>query len=100
MTVRSVVQALTLASVLLLSSHAAEPPDARKQVVSAGEASRDATLSTARIKLEEGFKAELYAAEPLLANPVAFCFDNTGSIYVVETYRIHAGVTDNRSHMY
>ena len=45
-----------------------------------------------------GLKAEVFAAEPLLANPVAFCFDEQGRAYVAETFRLHRGVTDNRSH--
>lgn len=89
-----------LSAMVLIQAQAAEPPDDQKKAVSAGEPSRDAKLSTSRIKLPSGLKAELYAAEPLLANPVAFCFDPKGNIYVAETYRIHAGVTDNRSHMY
>ncbi len=42
----------------------------------------------------------LFAAEPQLANPVAFGTDEKGRFYVVETFRLKAGVTDNRSHMY
>ena len=47
----------------------------------------------------EDLKIELFAAEPLLANPVAFCFDEKGRCYVAETFRIQHGVTDNRGHM-
>lgn len=46
-----------------------------------------------------GMKASLFAAEPLLANPVAFCFDEKGRCFVAETFRLHKGVTDNRVHM-
>lgn len=53
-----------------------------------------------RMRLPEGFEARVWAAEPLLANPVAFCFDESGRCYVAETFRLHAGVTDNRNHMY
>jgi quinoprotein glucose dehydrogenase len=53
----------------------------------------------ARIHVPGGLKIELFAAEPLLANPVAFCFDEKGRCYVAETFRIHHGVTDNRGHM-
>ena len=53
----------------------------------------------ARIRVPTGTKATLVAAEPLLANPVSFCFDEKGNIYVAETFRLHSGVTDNRSHM-
>lgn len=52
-----------------------------------------------RFRVPKGFKVELVAAEPLLANPVAFCVDHQGRFYVAETYRLHAGVTDIRGHM-
>ena len=51
------------------------------------------------LKLPPGFKAELIAAEPHLANPVSFSIDEHGRIYVCETFRLHAGVTDIRGHM-
>ena len=44
-------------------------------------------------------KVELFAAEPYLANPVAFCVDEKGVFYVAETFRHGAGVTDTRNHM-
>jgi quinoprotein glucose dehydrogenase len=47
----------------------------------------------------EGLKVELVAAEPHLANPVAFTIDEQGRFFVVETFRLHAGVTDIRGHM-
>jgi quinoprotein glucose dehydrogenase len=52
-----------------------------------------------RFELPEGFAAELWAAEPHLANPVAFYVDFDGRVWVAETFRLHAGVTDMRSHM-
>ena len=62
-------------------------------------ASPDAARSMTLIRVPAGLKLELYAAEPLLANPVAFSFDEKGRAYVVETFRLHHGVTDNRGHM-
>src|SRR5262245_33988187 len=53
-----------------------------------------------RIRVPAGLKVELWAAEPLLANPVCFAFDEKGRAYVAETFRLHAGVTDNRNNMY
>jgi quinoprotein glucose dehydrogenase len=53
----------------------------------------------ARIRVPSGLKIDLFAAEPLLANPVAFCFDEKGACFVAETFRIQQGVTDNRNHM-
>jgi quinoprotein glucose dehydrogenase len=50
-------------------------------------------------RVPEGVKVELFAAEPLLANPVAFCIDERGTFYVAETFRLGAGVTDTRGHM-
>jgi quinoprotein glucose dehydrogenase len=46
-----------------------------------------------------GLTVELFAAEPLLANPVAFCIDEKGVTYVAETFRLGEGVTDTREHI-
>ncbi len=62
-------------------------------------ASPEAAQSIKSIRLAPGLKVELFAAEPLLANPVALTIDDRGKFYVAETFRLHAGVTDNRSHM-
>jgi glucose/arabinose dehydrogenase len=43
-----------------------------------------------------GFKVDLFAAEPDLANPVAFHIDERGRFYVVETFRLSTGVLDIR----
>src|SRR4051812_29284424 len=53
-----------------------------------------------RMQLAKGVSADLWAAEPHVANIVAFAFDEKGRCYVAETFRLHAGVTDNRGHMY
>ena len=45
-----------------------------------------------------GLKIELVAAEPMLANPVAFTFDSQGRLYICETFRQKYGVEDNRGH--
>src|SRR5262245_58101507 len=87
---------LTLAGVLpaltVLFSFAQDPQ--------APPASREAVQAVKGFRVPKGMKAELFAAEPLLAHPVAFCFDEKGRCYVAETYRLHHGVTDNRQHMY
>ena len=46
-----------------------------------------------RMTLPDGFKAELLAAEPDLVQPIAFCWDERGRIWVVEgnTYPERAG---------
>jgi len=63
-------------------------------------ASDEGAQAMARFKLPEGWKVELVAAEPLLANPVCFYLDHDGkTAYVGETFRHHKGVTDIRDHM-
>ncbi len=51
-----------------------------------------------QFRIPAGMKGELFAAEPMLANPVAFCFDEHGRVFVAETYRQQKGVEDNRFH--
>ncbi|MFO0827650.1 MAG: HEAT repeat domain-containing protein [Phycisphaerales bacterium] len=41
--------------------------------------------------------AALYAMEPLVRDPVAFCFDERGRIYIAESARQERGIEDNRS---
>lgn len=62
------------------------------------EASEDGERAIARIIKPAGFEIQLFAAEPMLANPVAFYIDHLGRFYVAETFRHHAGVTDMREH--
>src|SRR6266550_2060741 len=63
------------------------------------KASDDWKKTVQRMQLPAGVKADLWAAEPHVANIVAFAFDEKGRCYVAETFRLHRGVTDNRSHM-
>ncbi|MFO0803169.1 MAG: PVC-type heme-binding CxxCH protein [Gemmataceae bacterium] len=72
------------AFVLLLSFADAQKPDER----------------VAPVKVEKGLQVEVWAAEPLLKNPVAFCFDEKGNAYVAETNRVNAGTPDTRSFMH
>jgi quinoprotein glucose dehydrogenase len=62
-------------------------------------ASDEGQKAIKRIRVPAGTVATLVAAEPLLANPVCICFDEKGNLYVAETFRLHSGVTDNRSYM-
>ncbi len=67
----------------------------------AAPADASAEESLAQIKFTDAnLKATLWAAEPLLANPVAFAFDEKGRVFVAETTRFRNGVPDTRSHMY
>jgi quinoprotein glucose dehydrogenase len=62
-------------------------------------ASDEPLTAVKKIRVPPGLQINLWAAEPLLANPVCFCFDGKGRCYVAETWRLHAGVTDIRGHM-
>ncbi len=47
--------------------------------------------------IAEGLSKELVAAEPLLEDPIAICFDEQGRMYVAESQRVNRGVEDNRT---
>ncbi|HYP18338.1 MAG TPA: PVC-type heme-binding CxxCH protein, partial [Opitutus sp.] len=63
-------------------------------------ASREGEQALERMKLPPGLKASLWAAEPMLANPVAFNFDEQGRIFVAETYRYRTSVLDIRDYLW
>ncbi len=63
------------------------------------KASDEAVKSLPKFKRASNLTMSVWAAEPLLAQPVAFCFDEKGRCYVAETFRHSHGTTDNRSHM-
>lgn len=67
--------------------------------VESAAASPGARLAAATLRVPPGFKVTAVASEPLLSNPVAFCFDPAGRIFVAETHRIKHGTEDNRDHM-
>ena len=71
----------------------AEPstkPPARKEPPSAEQVAKAAVVA-------HGLQIEVWAAEPLLANPVAFAFDNQGRAWVAETNRRKSSYLDIRS---
>jgi quinoprotein glucose dehydrogenase len=49
---------------------------------------------------DKNLKLEVWAAEPHLANPVAFAFDEKGRCFVAETFRHTQGVPDVRGKPY
>lgn len=84
------------ASALLASAVTAQHGEYKPYVA---PASGEAADAIARMKAPDGFQVKLWAAEPLLANPVAMYVSNKGEVYVAETYRIKSGVDDIRDHM-
>jgi quinoprotein glucose dehydrogenase len=96
---------LTLAGILSTSrtllAQATGPdyvPD-RPYAPKVAPASKEAETALQRIHVPPGLRIDLFAAEPMLANPVCFCVDAQNRFYVAETFRFQSGVTDDRSHM-
>ncbi|MHC5542971.1 DUF7133 domain-containing protein, partial [Singulisphaera rosea] len=88
---RSLVQAVVIG--LWLGSWAmAAPPEVQTQT-------QPPALNAAppAFRVPKGLKVELFAAEPQLANPVAFCLDEQGRVYVAEEYRFNRGTEENRT---
>ncbi len=56
-------------------------------------------IALKKFTVAPGLRVNLWAEEPLLANPVAFTFDNKGRAFVVETYRRRTSVPDIRKNM-
>jgi len=52
--------------------------------------------AAAVVLADKNLKVDVWAAEPLLANPVCFTFDEKGRCFVVETFRHTHGVADTR----
>jgi quinoprotein glucose dehydrogenase len=94
---RPIVVLLAALSLTSQAQHQLSQSKASKAYVA--PASDEAQLAIKRIKPAAGLKVDLWAAEPMLANPVAFCFDEKGRAYVCETFRLGAGVDDIRGIM-
>lgn len=89
---------ITSHSVFVASTIAQEKPVYTPKIASASE---EAERAMKGFKLPDGVRVSLFAAEPMLANPVAFCVDEQGRVFVAETFRQgKAGVTDNRDNMH
>src|SRR3982751_6471943 len=67
---------------LTIHSHAAEPEVAAADLPRIPPTPPEKVLSTFKIK--PGFKIELVAAEPLVVDPIALCFDEDSRMYVIE----------------
>jgi quinoprotein glucose dehydrogenase len=81
------------------AADAADDKPAKEPPPRVAEASDEGQQALKRFRVPDGMTGSLWAAEPMLANPVCFCFDEKGRCFVAETFRLHKGVTDNRGHM-
>jgi quinoprotein glucose dehydrogenase len=95
---RSFVACLVFSVLAVAAPSFALPPDEESRP-KVQPASDEGEKAIARFRIPAGLKVELFAAEPMLANPVAFAIDEKNRFYVAETFRLHAGVTDTRNHM-
>jgi quinoprotein glucose dehydrogenase len=62
-------------------------------------AREEAQQAIKKFRVAPGFKVDLFAHEPQLFNPVAFCLDEQGRIYVSETGRYRSSTLDVRHYM-
>src|SRR5881392_462322 len=83
--------------VLVEAQH--QQADSRESKAFVAPASDEGELAIKKFQGAPGLKVDLWAAEPMLANPVAFNFDEKGRAYVCETFRLNAGVDDIRGIM-
>jgi quinoprotein glucose dehydrogenase len=91
--------ALALLAVGLVSSPAWAVPgeQAAAEAATPGESGQPTPAQAAAgFGMPDDFHVELFAAEPDLANPVAFAIDEHGRLFVCETFRQNKGITDNR----
>ena len=79
--------AMFLPLVLIAYAQEATDPYANK----VAKASDEWKKTVQRMKLPADVKADLWAAEPHVANIVAFHFDEKGRCYVAETFRLSKG---------
>jgi quinoprotein glucose dehydrogenase len=64
----------------------------------AAPASDEAEQAMAAFRLPDDWRISLFAAEPAVANIVAFDVDHRGRVFACESFRQNRGVTDNREH--
>lgn len=62
-------------------------------------ASPAAQRAISQFRAPRDFTIKLWAAEPMLANPVAFAFDEQGRAFIAETHRYRSSVLDIRNYM-
>ena len=96
---RMAVRSLCVLSITsLLANAVAEESTPSPTTPSVAPASAEAKQALQGFKIPPGMTGSVFAAEPLVANPVAFYVDRRGRVFVCESFRQDVGVTDNRKH--
>lgn len=81
---------------LLVTLSSVQPPSASAQP----KKDKDDAAALAQVQFaDKWLKVDVWAAAPMMANPVAFCFDEKGRMFIAETTRFEKGVPDTRGHM-
>ncbi|QDU94691.1 PVC-type heme-binding CxxCH protein [Lignipirellula cremea] len=93
---RLLLSALLIAGGSVLAVAGEPIPEPEAPAIAA--ASDEGEQAIAGFKRPAGYGVQLFAAEPMMANPAAFYVDLTGRVFVCETFRQQHGVEDNRSH--
>jgi len=95
----ALVMAMALIPIASSAQHKLESSAANTNLTASTSGWKEGELAIKTFEIPSGLKVGLWAAEPLLANPVAFNFDEQGRAYLCETFRLHAGVGDIRGIM-
>lgn len=85
---------LLLALIFTPWAYAADPPLTTNALP---DGTAEATARIAGMKVPEGMRLELFAAEPQLYSPVALCLDEQGRVFVAEEFRFNRGTEENRT---
>ncbi len=75
-------------------------PGMRKPAYTLSAASAEGLNAIKRIKPAAGLEVKLWAAEPMLGNPVALNIDERGRVFVAETYRYRSSTLDIRDYLW
>jgi quinoprotein glucose dehydrogenase len=95
----------SLLATLLLAGVALAEPDAEQKNDKKSRDPKNVSLSDSpetalkKFSVAEGLKVDVWAAEPLLSDPVAFSFDQRGRCFVAETGRRRTSAPDIRKNM-
>lgn len=88
-------RAATLLALLALASAGSAGDPAPEPALPDGTDAARKQIAT--FKVPAGLKVELFAAEPMLASPVAIGLDEKNRVFVAEEYRFNRGTEENRS---
>ncbi|MEC8304076.1 MAG: hypothetical protein VX034_05130, partial [Planctomycetota bacterium] len=79
---------LAIPQTTLFGQDQAEPRNKlpRKQHKSSNAPFLTPEQAVEKMAIPEGFEVSIFASEPAIGEPIAFCFDDRGRLWVVENY--------------